>query len=773
MIPIFAYLRPSFHLLMRTFLRMDWRAWLGPLALLVLTFLLVRPVFRDYLTRPNTMMHAFGGDALMLYYNTAFHTRHGDGSTLRNMNYPDGEYIFLTDAQGAVSNTAQWISRHVTDVSGYAVGIVNGLNVYLLFVAALLVFWVLRALGVHLYSALLFSPLIVMLAPQLRRLGGHFGLAYPFLIPLAMLWFLRKYRVGRLEKRDALMLAVSLFFTFNNPYTGFNVNFFLILAGLLVFAFDGFKLANWRRPAIIMGMGAVSLGLVFLDFRVFDSVKDRLNPQWGFFHYQATFEGLFHPPKSFLYDLLSKNKVAIPEIEFEALLNVGIVTTLALAIMLLMSTLGRFWGKNRPTWHQISPEHRILLLAAGLLFVLASNTDLIPISEDWLEGNMGWLLMFKASGRLGWAFYFALVLTGVVFVDRLYRITSPWFMAAAFPLGLAVLWQAEINQYVKPHFENNFHENFFSEKNEREITDAIRANNVDISQFQAVLCLPKMMAWNDKIHSDISFATQFYGVRFSLATGLPMVNAMLSRIGMQHTLERVEMLSHPLVDRALPKRFPNQKDILLLHGDEAPPLKEGEQYLISISTLLYKAKGYALYRLRLADLMSENPAQRAAKAAFQQGNYPAPIVHFGYEDTPYDIAFYGRGSHQTQPESEQILEYISPFDRDTSMVFSAWTYLDARHWGSGYWDIVTTDSNGNRLAQDAVDTSKSNDVQGSWVRSSARIALPKGAKVTILAKHKKAQLIDEVMLWPGGSSPITALPGEETFLCEGFKVRAR
>jgi hypothetical protein len=175
-----------------------WQQWLGVLATVLVLFLLAKPIFKDYFTRPNSMMYSFGGDALMLYYNTAYHTRYDEGSTLRSMNYPDGEYIYLTDAQGSLSNVLQWINRHVTDISGLTVGFVNGVNLYLLFAAVIFMFFLLRALKAHMFTAILFAPMIVLLAPQIRRMGGHFGLAYPFLIPLAMLWFLRKYRVGQI-----------------------------------------------------------------------------------------------------------------------------------------------------------------------------------------------------------------------------------------------------------------------------------------------------------------------------------------------------------------------------------------------------------------------------------------------------------------------------------------------------------------------------------------------------------------------------------------------
>lgn len=748
-----------------------WHPLLGALAVCLFFFCLARPVFKDYFTRPNTMMYSFGGDALMLYYNTAYHTRYDQGSTLRSMNYPDGEYIYLTDAQGAISNTLQWINHHVTSVSGQTVGVVNALNLYLLFAAVVMVFFLLRALKAHYFTAILFAPLIVLLSPQIWRMGGHFGLAYPLLIPMAMLWFLRKYRVGQLEKRDALVLSVFVFFTFNNPYTGFNVNFFLLLAGFLLFAAEGFKRAKWKRPAIISGMGLLALVLVFLDFKLFDPVHDRMNPQWGFFDYHASFEGLFHPPKSILYDWLTRNKIMVSEVSFEAMLNVGVVTTLVLAIMLLMTIAGVFFRKNKPVLQRIAPEHRILIGSSLLLFLLAANTSLLPVSQEWMEQNMGWLMMFKASGRLGWAFYFALTITAVVFIDRLFRLTSPWFMAGLFSLLAAGIWNAEFNQYSRPKFKEVFYDNFFDQKHEQEILDLLRQHNVDASQYQAMLSLPKMMAWSDKILSDINFRTQIYSTRVSLATGLPMVNSMLSRIGLQHTLERVQMLSDPLVERSLPQKFPNQKDILLLVGSDAiPSLKTGEQYLLDISERVAETKDFSLYRLRLADLANGKAVQEA-KLAYQNGRFVAPSLHLSYDNEAATPSFYGKASHETTVKEELVLDFASPFERDTQMVFSAWTYLDSGLRRSGFWLMNVRDAAGNEVDNFKIETRKSNDVQGQWIRAKATLNLPRGGHLQVKIYGEKPMLIDEVMLWPLGVSPIVDNANSDTFLFENFQVK--
>lgn len=716
------------------------------------------------------MMYSFGGDALMLYYNNAFHTRYDEGSQLRSTNYPDGEYIYLTDAQGAISNVMQWINRHVTDISYQTVGFVNAINLYLLFAAVIMVFFLLRALKAHMFTAILFAPLIVLLSPQIARMGGHFGLAYPFLIPMAMLWFLRKYRVGQLEKRDGLMFAISLFFTFNNPYTGFNVCFFLIAAGVLLFATEGFKWKNWKKPAIISGMGLLTLGLVFLNFKLFDPVHDRLNPQWGFFVYHATFEGLFHPPTSILHDWLTRNKFMVSEVQYEAFLNVGIVTTLALAVMLLMTLSGPLLGKKRSSLQRLAPENRILIGAALLLFLVAANTSLIKVSESWMEQNLGWLLMFKASGRLGWTFYFALTVTAVVFIDRLFRITTPWFMAAMFSLLLAAIWNSEINQYMRPKFKDVFQANFFSQEKEQEMLDVLSQNKIDIKDYQAILSVPKMIAWTDKILSRSNFRTEIYSVRISMATGLPLANSMLSRIGLKHTLDRVQMYSNPLIERSLLQKFPNQKDILLVVGsDVIAELKDGEKFLLDISQRVAENKEFSLYRLRLSDL-ANNAALQKAKADIQGGAFSAPTLHLNFDDQPSAHTFYGAGSRQTVTGESLIHEFISPFERDTQMVFSAWTYIDPGKWGAGFWLLSLRDSSGAELKNIQVETRRANDTQDSWIRSSTQVAIPRGAHLRISSFGEKPLIVDELMLWPVGATPIVANPDSAAVLYENIKI---
>lgn len=744
-----------------------WPVISGFLVALVLFFLLAKPIFREYFTHPNSMTYTYGGDALALYYNTAFHARYGEDSWLRGTNYPDGEYIYLTDAQGVLSNALRLLRQAGFDVSDYAIGIVNGVPLYLLFAAVAVVYALLLALGGLPLPSAVFAPLIVLLSPQVIRMGGHFGLGYPVAIPLAMLWFVRKYRVRQWEKRDVLFFLTALLFTYNNPYVGFNINLLLIGAGALVLLWKRFQRAYWLPGFGAMLVGAGALLWVFADFHWHDPVSDRVSPQWGFFYYQARFEGFFYPPGSLLHRLLKDAGFRVPaELEFETLLNVGLVTTAALVVGLL--TLP-FSEKARQFFKF---EHTVLVDAAILMAILAANTALIPVSQRWIEDYLPWLMMFKAAGRLGWPLYFALTVTGALIVDALYRTVTPFWARLLFLLSVAAVWNADINQYTAPRFRGAFNPNIFDAKHEEELLSVLRQNNINPSDFQAILALPRFGVWSDKVWPGLPFEAQFWSLRLSLATGLPIVNSVQSRVGTQHVLERVQMFGHPLIERQLLARLPNRKDLLLLHGLGGEELQAGEQYLLDISEPLAETPRYTLRRLRL-DSLEHSRAIAEAQRLYANGYRKAPALHLGFDEESSEVAFYGQGCRQTTPDEDWVCTFPStPFDRDTLVVFSAWNYLDAGRWNPGFWILSVRNAEGQEFHREKLESRKSNDVQGRyWFRVERDIYIPRGGSVAIAAHYHLPMRVDEVMIWGKGERPLIDDPKADGFLLENIWVR--
>ena len=715
-------------------------------------------------------MYTFGGDGLVIYYDMIFHASYGRGTMFTGMNYPYGEFIFLTDSEGAFTTVLQWVNRYLFDIQTLVPGFIHFMNIILLPACSIFLFYIFQYFNVRNWLAFLFGILITFLSPQMIRFGGHFGLAYPFLIPLVMLWALRKYKLGMPEKRDLLVLGILLFFFFNNPYVGFTSAGLLLGIGALL-ALTGIRQSKKLKAALWIGsVGLIAILIPFMVFRFYDPVSDRMEMQWGFFYYHATLEGLLYPPYSMLNDLLLKLNAPLKPVEFESQINLGFVSIL-LGIGTLLAGFVNFFRKNKSKDQPLfSTENALLLGGAILMFLYAANTSIFPLPQSWMEEHMAPLLMFKASGRMGWPLYFAVGISGVLFLEQLLKKIKLPLIHFAITGVLATIWIFEIHSYVVFHYKDCFHDNFFSTDNRQKILDTLAEHHVDVNEFQAMLVLPKMMAWTDDFISDLHWASQFYSMRISAATGLPMISAMLSRMSMGQTAEAIQMLSNPIIERSLPGKLPNDKDILILLGGDPPPLQKGEQYLIDKSTPVYQSQDFSLFRLTLDSLRDNTYLDKIKVAYHHRKQTSAEFIHLSYDDLSSEFHFYGKGSKQVPAGQSILIDQELPASQDTQFVFSVWIQIDHYRPGIGEWLIQVTDSTGQLLHTYNPDPRRSNDIQDLWLRYEVPVTAPKNCRIKVIVNTSNLFYIDEVLIYPEKEEIILDLPGSESFLYNGYRV---
>lgn len=740
------------------------------IAVPILILLALLPIFKTYFTKPNSLSYSFGGDSLVLYYDMIFHVRYGQGATLHGMNYPYGEYIFLTDAQGALASLLGWVNRNLLDVSDHLVGIIHSLNLYLLPVCALLVYHLFKAFKVSPWLSVPCSVLIAIMAPQVMRLHGHFGLAYPFLIPLAMLWFVRKQRLtGQLEWRDLLVLAILVFFTFNNPYIGFGAAGLLMVVGGLaaVSAFFGKK--QLRSGLLSFAMGALAMLIPFVNFTLNDICTDRVAQQFGFFWYHASLDGTFFPPNSLLNHLLRIVGLEYKaSIEVESRMGIGLVASLLLAA-LAIRMLVRFFTKKGS--NLLAPDLKLLLAGSIVMYLLAANYSLYGWAKDWMEANLGPLLMFKASGRIAWSFYFTATISAVVFLDFLVGKIKQRSLAVGLVAVLLATWSIEYNLYVGMKFRKSFHDNFFEKKHEQALLAELRQAGFDASQFSSMLVVPKMMAWSDLMMGDLNWAAQFYSMRISAATGLPMLNAMLSRICTGHMAEGVQLTSHPVIPKERLSKLPNRKDILLVLGSGYDSLTVGERHLVELASPLLKAEKYSLYRLKLEQLEQTGFAD-SIRAKFQlaQTASPAGVTHLSFEEMASPHSFYGKGAFSIKKGENQVATVKFPFQADSAYLFSAWNHLDYTKYDMGRWKLTVFDSLGQQLDFKKVEVKMGTDVQDGWLRTEIPFTAQAKGSLKIEMECKRDFHIDELELRPLRSTHFQNTDSQPAFLWNNYKV---
>ncbi len=738
-------------------------AW--PIAVVLLTFLFEYLLFGVYVFAPNKHMSSAVGDGLVLYYDIFYHACFDKGPMLMGMNYPHGEYVFLTDAQGAVSTVLQWINRYLFNVCDCIPGIVHAFSIYLLPLSSLFLFYILKHLKVNNLVALIFSVLITFLSPQMLRFGVHFGLAYPFIIPMVIWWFLRKYQTKQTEWLDLPILGVLLFFTYNNPYVGF-ASAGLLLTGGFILACANFKnKAYFKTALLIMAVGFLAVAIPFLDFKLHDPVTDRIQQQWGYFFYHAALKGILYPPDSLIYSFFAQ-WFKMPPIQFESKMNIGLVC-LFLTIGLLWHLLTKRKSENRVKF----PTPFVILAAAATLIFFYADSSIFRINKDWSEDHLGFLLMFKASGRLAWSSYFLITLSCVVYLDWLLKRIKKPALSYILLIGATSIWFYEIIVYDANQYKGNEFDNVFLPTKRQEMLDIVEKNNIDLSQFQTMLFVPRTMAWSDNFISNLHWETQYYGMWFSASTGLPMINAMLSRMSNGHTAEAIQMLANPLIERDRLAHFPNQKDILLFVGANHPPLEKGEQFLVDIATPLYNSDKFSLYRLKLADI-NNNQYIEAAKEYYSQHNFQNhPFIYHSFDTENSPASFYGNGSKAVQKGETVILDEALKVEIDTQYIFSAWVKIDHEKYGVADWRLIATDSVGQTYFEGRIETRRSNDIQDMWIRAELTIPAKKGARLKAIVNCNREQYIDELLIYRADDQVIIDHPESDKFMLNGFKIK--
>ncbi len=734
----------------------------GILITIFLCLIMAYPIIGHVLISPNEYMYTFGGDGLTIYYDMIYHVMYGNGTHFTGMNYPYGEMIYMTDAQGALTQILQWINSNVYNISDYIVGIVNFLNAFSIILGSIILYILLRKFKIEIWISIVFSALIILLSPQIFRLISHFGLAYLFAIPLCFLWIIRKQENLKIEWFDVFVFFLILFMTFNNPYLGFIMAAVLGLSGAYLWIKHRFKI----KHLYISFIGVLPLLMVFSYLKFFDNVKDRLKIQWGYFDLMTLPEGVIRPSNSHMDVLLQLIGNQGNSLDFENKLNLGIVTVV-LGILCILSLIFKKFLKSS---FSVSETFKPILIASLLLFVYASGYFFLPFKQDFIEDKLSFMLMFKAVGRLSWPFYYSMTILAVLYLNHLFKnLNKP--LGIVFVLLVAIIWKWEINTYVLPEFRDKKHSNFLSVKQSDKVLNIFGENNIKVSDFQAILSLPKLMTWTDNFVSEVNWSAQYNSMNISRTTGLPLINAMLSRMSIGQTAEKVELHAHPYIRKSLVDKLDGEKDILIVLGHDYPALTLGEAYLIDMSdTLYYEPNGFVLMRLAVKNI-NNNQTFKKAKEKIEESNH-VNIDHFymGYDEDDSRYSYFGKGSMKISKGVHNIFSdtLISPFE--DSYTFSMWTRFDNKKYGIGWFTCEVKEENGNVIYRETPDTRRSNDVHGEWIRTEMTFPVKDRCTINITFDTNRELYIDELLIQPAKSTIIHKDTSKNRVLFNGYRI---
>jgi hypothetical protein len=233
-----------------------------------------------------------------------------------------------------------------------------------------------------------------------------------------------------------------------------------------------------------------------------------------------------------------------------------------------------------------------------------------------------------------------------------------------------------------------------------------------------------------------------------MSTGLPMLNGMLSRIGVTDAAQAIQLAAHPLIEKEKVSQINSTKKILLVYGKNGPPLTVGEQYLLDHSEVLTDRENFQLRSLNLDSLQTRNYVS-SFQTYFDTSRVKV-VDHFheGFEKTLSLENFAGGGCLKIGTDTT-FLDAEVAFESD-SLECSIFVKLDNRMYGNPQFFLDLLNTEGEILQSIKFNAYKSRDMQKGWVRAGKRFKItPETSRIKVKATEVNQNfLVDEFCIYP-------------------------
>ena len=715
-----------------------------------------------------------GGDGAKNNFTYLHHSTLGKGYWFDGMNYPYGEHIVYTDAMPLLSVFFASIGNVTVPTALAVLWVLVSMSVV---VAIVFISRILLQFNVPPLSAIVFSCLIGIFAPQLLRLLGHYALSYACFVPMVFYWTLRYHRSKAM--RYAVWLYVAgVIFAFLHPYyaamllvwTGaYTVGYFVCYRQPML------QRAKHTVPLLVAVVGV--LLTVALTMRLTDPITDRpvtpFNPMEANTHIKQIFSSSFSP----WWQIAQRNGLVGKLTEGgEGYTYPGLVVLVAVISTWVWAVWQ--WRKRREIATVIYPDgfERIWLFMAALILLFSMGVPFIW-NMMWLMEYLSFFKQFRAMGRFSWSFYHIIAVYGVVLLHVLWRrLLGQGKVAMGYGLLVvcALIWVVEVSGYTnysrKVAQEATYKYDFMNSKNEQTWTQFLQEHQLKGDDFQAVLILSFFHVGSEKLWVGSGAWSNTLGTRAAMQLQLPIVDVMMSRSSWGQTKGQVRTVAGPFADKPLLRDIPNRKPFLLLHFDE-DKLDVDQQYLLLASDYLghfSQCHVYACYPDRIAandKKMSDSvaailPVMSGADTCVGGGVW----YYEHYDDGGSKEKLYGAGAANAISGDDTLIATIPMTGVVDSQLFefSVWVLLGDKDPKSPHFALSMEDSNGKQMWEVVILTKESVDNYNMWFRASEYFVVPAGCKqikCKLLNNPNPSYLaMDELMLRPASSMILSKQP---------------
>lgn len=640
--------------------------------------------FPDFLQYGNDSFIEPWGDGYKTYHAYLYHVLHDSTyHHFEGMNYPYGEHAIPGDTEPTLSNGVKWLSGMGLPLKSQALGILNFSMLVSLLLCSLFLYLIFKQLKLPFWYAIGAALALTFLAPQLHRMGAHYGLARPEVIPMIFYGLLRM----EVTKSYWYSIGIGLVTLF---YSGIHFYFFALIA-FTITAYLFFRLlilGNWKAwPTYLMHyLFQIGGPLLFFYFWMMhaDPVTDRTAAPWGFFYYRAFPAGLLTSPFEPHWQWLSEKWLHLRALDLEARSYLGLVAVAGLPAMLIWWLWNKFKAGKETLLSAEKAHHRFLLfqLLSGLAILVFAFG--VPFIIPGLESLVDWtgpIRQFRSIGRFAWVIYYA---ANIAVISWLYHRLHHYAYLLLLPLAILFFEAYHYNEKIDLRLDH-------IEEYEpgRRFTDI---PGLGLEQYQAILPIPYFNLGSDQFWWDVSGFIGQKTMTMSVQTGLPLTAAMLTRTSRRQTLNQLQLVTEPYRQPELLNDLPGDAPFLMAwdtirskdHHGRFDHLREGAR-------LIYRDRELELFSLPIASFQDRiDSRERAIRSQlaladsvlfpsgdFWQTDSLSTIVYESFDAMEREKTYLGTGAFSApMAERNVVFDGLLPSTDSSEYLLSIWMFID-------------------------------------------------------------------------------------------------
>ncbi len=736
----------------------------------VLTCIVLAVFYGKIVGSMNTVFFSTEGDGIQCYFNSYYLAKY-DTSLMysRSMNYPYGEVSFYTLSQPLAFGLVKFISSHVTDITGYTVGIVNFMMLVSILLAAVFLYLLMTGLNFPVFLSAIISIGITFLSPQLDRFGGHYTLAYLCALPMLMyLLLLLQKSHGKIIY--SILSGILLFILL----TG-HVYFMVFYAILILFYWFSEVTSGrhnlWKTSLHIALQLIIPVALFYLiTYYYADLTPDKPSKPYGLLVYKASPESVFLPLFTdyghFLHQLRNFGYV-----KWEGISYVGLVAAIGFFVI-LTGVIRKLFRKQWKAALQVTdnPFLNGMFWASFFALLYSFGIPFILGLQSWVD-LLGPLQQIRSIGRFAWIFFYVINIVVFYKLWLWYRNQNNMksLVRMMVLIGCIIMLLADAFLYVKNR-QNSLYNRFPAWVDiKNETPENQWAKQLNPEEYQALIPLPFYHMGSDNYGMNTYCNILGNSFLVSMKTGLPVMAVYMSRASVTQSIKNIALALEPYRQPEILDDLPNKKPFLVV-AEKCPHYTDAEKNLLRFCSKVDSSAGFYLYHLEydslltLADKRRREVIQEFAdkgivkKDSLYKSMPAADVLLETFDVKGNGDGYQGKGMITTGRNHHVLYEGPVPKADSLNYTVSFWfSPINADLYPKTRIELILTDSTGNQCAYLNEMTGKMiRTVDGTWglIECDLKSTIPADQiKVTVnntQIKRNDFYTVDEILIRPEG-----------------------